>query len=845
MLSGAHEKTCALKVKAILGNLAAPDPFHGIVSTTRNGEKRIPHCVKYELGDGWRLVTSQHFKTCGFLFMGKHDDAERWLDANKGQMFAVENGRATLVPGIGAPLAYAKPYSATYHDKPLIAHLPEDFSDFVLEGLPRSLARKLEDLNGLASAEDLREIVGVITDAEKAETVLAIFNQLLAGNVEGAENIVKLRSGAIASFEDLDEGMLMEVEDGPEIRRLRIGSPEYEKWLQDIEKRTTWYEWFLYLHPEQEKVVKADYQGTAQLSGVSGSGKTCVAVRRALRLASEGDGRILLVTLNRSLAGLLSQLVEAAGTDEVINQRIDVTSFFELAQRLLSEFDSENTRLYRDVTWKLGEHVDEVFREYYRRWLNFDVAQTLVPVHLSMNARGVNGEVYIREEFDWIRSAVATDDRLKYLNLQRRGRKFPIISDRRQDVLNGLRGWETKMTEVGVVDYLGLSSALSRHMEQLAPLYDHIIIDEAQDFGTTELRILRKLVAQKPNDLFLCGDIAQTILPKHRSLADAGIGSPTRERIVQNYRNSRAILMAAYHVLRNNLHEDIVDGEDLEILDPKFANFSGSVPMALCADTLEEEIAYARSYANTRLAQGTRTVCIAFAGFSARDIGAFAERCGVTALDGTYDPKTDSLVFCDLEQTKGYEFDTLIIVQCTDRVLPPRDTPVEEAHRAACKLYVAMTRARRELVLSFHGTASPWITDVSESIGTALWAEFEELDPAHIAGVPELLPEIEPESGLSSAYTLSGEQFLYTNFALGLSVEAQEKLVELVDGRGLVRSRSGRRVKWSNVGSLLRDLRQSRLHDTLLGPAVAAELRTMAVPPEQPQLRVISVSAKG
>jgi hypothetical protein len=626
----------------------------------------------------------------------------------------------------------------------------------------------------------------------------------------------------------------MEIEDGPEIRRLRIGSLEYEKWLEDIEKRTTWYEWFLYLHPEQEKVVKADYDGPAQLSGVSGSGKTCVAVRRALRLATQGVGRILLVTLNRSLAGLLKQLVEAAETDEAINQRIDVTSFFELAQRFLSDLEPDNALLYSDVTWKLDEHVDEIFREYYRQWLNYNAARALAPLHLSMNTRSVNGEVYIREEFDWIRSAVGPNDRARYLELHRRGRRFPINNDRRQDVLNGLVGWEAKMTQIGVVDYLGLTSALSHHLDSIIPLYDHIIVDEAQDFGTTELSILRRLVPAKKNDLFLCGDVAQTILPKHRSLTEAGIINLTRERIIQNYRNSREILMAAYDVLRNNLHEDIVDGDDLEILDPKFANFGGPVPMALCAETLEEEIAYARTYADTRLGQGIRTVCIAFAGFSARDIGAFAKRCGVTALDGTYDPRIDSVVFCDLEQTKGYEFDTLIIIQCTKGVLPPKDAPAEEAHRAACKLYVVMTRARRELIMSFHGAASTWIAEVNESIASAPWADFEELNSKYIAGVPELLPEIEPHDGIAAFYNLTGQQFLYTSYALGLSIEAQQKLIELADGRGLLRGVSGRRVKWANVGSLIRDVRQSRMYDTLVGPAVAGELRALKAPLEQP-----------
>jgi hypothetical protein len=588
---------------AIQGNLHEPDPFFGIVKPTKHGESRIAHCVKYDLGDGWRLVTWQHAKSCGFLFIGNHDDAEHWLDTNKGMMFAVDGRQATLVSGVGAQIINAAPYWADHHDDKLVDLIPGDLADFLLGELPRSIARRLEALDGLAASDDLARSVADIGDPEQAECVLATFNQLIAGNVDGAVNIVRLRSGAITSFDDIPEDRLLEAEDGLEIRRLRIGSPEYEQWRLDFEQQKIWYEWFLYLHPEQARVVNADYVGPAQLSGVSGSGKTCVAVRRALRLVAAPEARLLLVTLNRSLAGLLNQLVEAACTDEETKSRIEVTSFFELAQRLLMTFEPENEKLYREVTWRLGEHVDEIFREYYRQWLNFTAAQILLPTHLSMNARSVNGEVYLREEFDWIRSAVAPEDRKAYLELQRRGRRFPISSERRADVLTGLCGWETKMRETGVVDYLGLTSALSRHLSRIEPRYTNIIVDEAQDFGTTELRIIRRLVPEGQNDIFLCGDVAQTILPKHRSLNDAGISGVTRARIVHNYRNSREILNAAYDVLRNNLHEDIVDNEDLEILDPKFANFRGPVPMALSADTLAEEIAYAppiRASARTR-----------------------------------------------------------------------------------------------------------------------------------------------------------------------------------------------------------------------------------------------------
>lgn len=830
MQRGGQGKKAAVKVKAVLGNLGGTgDPFREIVTPTHHGESRIANCVKYGLGGGWRLVTCQHQKTCAFLFIGKHENVDRWLDQNRGQTFVVEDGRAALAPGFGPTIAYGKASWDGHQELPLFARIEAALADHVLGVVPRGVARHLEALDGRASSEDLLGITEALGSHEKRELIERVFNQVIGGNLDGAETSIKLDMGAIEPLDELDEEALIAVQDGSEIRRLPIGSPEYEDWLVAFEQRSTWYDWLLFLHPEQEAVVEADYLGSAQLSGVSGSGKTCVAVRRAMRLASETEeAEVLLVTLNRSLAGLLKQLVDAACLPDDVRRRIHVTSFFQLAQNLLFEFEPGNEKLYSDVTWKLNEHVDEVFREYYRQWLRFDAADVLVPLHMSMNSRGVSGERYLREEFDWIRSAVAPKARPDYLELPRRGRRFPLGREWRQGVLSGLEGWEYKMNHVGVVDYAGLTSALSRHQDRLRPDFDHVLVDEAQDFGTTELRVLRGLVSEGPNDLFLCGDVAQTILPKHRSLTAAGIASPQRARIVQNYRNSREILAAAYEVLKNNLHEDLLDSEDLEILDPRFANFSGDVPVALAADDLEEEIAYARSYAESRLKAGIKTVCIAFAGFSNRDIKAFASARGVTALDGTYDPSNDALVFSDLEQTKGYEFETMIILQCTADVLPPRDGPEEEAHRAACQLYVAMTRARRELILSFHGRASPWVTEVSDSLATDIWADVEEIRGAYLTSVPEVLPEIEPDDGRSDALLLTGAQFIYTSHSRGLSQAAQQKLSDLVDGRGRLEGGTGRRLQWPSVGALFKDLKASRLNDRLVGPVVSNELRALA-----------------
>jgi hypothetical protein len=159
--------------------------------------------------------------------------------------------------------------------------------DYVLDDVPRSVAKQLESLDGRSNPEQLEKIVVEIKDPQKADLVRAIFSLLSVGNHDGAKARIDLSRGLIKPIAEYDLVETIEVEDGEDIRRLQIGSPEYEKWLENFERQSAWYEWFLFLHPEQEKVVRADYTGPAQLSGVSGSGKTCVAVRRALRLSTK------------------------------------------------------------------------------------------------------------------------------------------------------------------------------------------------------------------------------------------------------------------------------------------------------------------------------------------------------------------------------------------------------------------------------------------------------------------------------------------------------------------------------------------------------------------------------
>jgi hypothetical protein len=50
------------------------------VKRTKNGEYRLKHCVKYDLGGGYRLITVRVGDRLYLPFLGSHDEADQWLD---------------------------------------------------------------------------------------------------------------------------------------------------------------------------------------------------------------------------------------------------------------------------------------------------------------------------------------------------------------------------------------------------------------------------------------------------------------------------------------------------------------------------------------------------------------------------------------------------------------------------------------------------------------------------------------------------------------------------------------------------------------------------------------------
>jgi hypothetical protein len=63
---------------------------HRVARLTSKGELRIKCGMKYDLGNGYRLVCAKKGSHLSLLYIGSHDDCDRWLERNKG--FQYETG---------------------------------------------------------------------------------------------------------------------------------------------------------------------------------------------------------------------------------------------------------------------------------------------------------------------------------------------------------------------------------------------------------------------------------------------------------------------------------------------------------------------------------------------------------------------------------------------------------------------------------------------------------------------------------------------------------------------------------------------------------------------------------
>lgn len=465
--------------------------------------------------------------------------------------------------------------------------------------------------------------------------------------------------------------------------------------------------WRLFLHPSQQQLVLGPQPGPALVLGGAGTGKTVVAMHRARHLARDvfpGPGdRVLFTTFTANLAQNLRDLMQGFCGDEMA--RIDVVHLHAWAQHYARAHG-------------LGLQVaDEM--QTREAW---DEALAAEPGPLPWD------RAFFESEWRHVVLAGEIASLKGYLQARRGGRGSPLSRDDREAVWRVMERHGERLSARGLVEWPDLLRAVRRHVEgrQGAPLYRAAVIDESQDFGPDELRLIRALVPPGLDDLFLAGDSHQRIYG--RPLVLSRLGIDVRRRIFRlklNYRTTEQIRHWAVDLLEGEPMDDLDGGGDDQL---GYVSLLYGVPPEVCLfpDAGAEQRYLAGLLPELLRDHAPESICLVAR--SKATLAAVCEpalrasRAPFVRLEQQSDREAGPGVrVATMHRVKGLEFACVVVAGLTADEIPFRPPPylwLDEQDRAEhdrqerCLLFVAATRARDRLVLTAGGTPSPFLREV-------------------------------------------------------------------------------------------------------------------------------------
>lgn len=465
-----------------------------------------------------------------------------------------------------------------------------------------------------------------------------------------------------------------------------------------------WEKWTVFLHPEQRELVQRDYKGPARVSGTAGTGKTIVALHRAVHLArANPDARVLLTTFSDALANALkTKLRRLISNEPKIAERLEVHSMNSIGQRLYE--------------LNFGK-VDLIDRETLRR-LVADAAEAVEGHGFSQR--------FLLYEWDDVADAWQLRSWAAYRDVKRLGRKTRLSAAQRKTLWAIFEGVWQRLEDQGAITRAALFTQLAAPLgDGRNPPFDFAVVDEAQDIGVAQLKFLAALAGAKPNGLYFAGDLGQRIFQQPFSWKSLGVDIRGRSRTLRvNYRTSHQIRCRADRLLGPELAD--VDG-NREERSGAISVFNGPKPVIAVADDIEAEVAQVAQWLQDRAAEGVLPHEIGLFVRSEnemeraeRAIGAAGLACKM--LDEHVEVIAGHVSVGTMHLAKGLEFRAVAVMACDDEVIPSQERIERVADEADLEevynterhlLYVACTRARDHLLVSGVDMASEFLDDIA------------------------------------------------------------------------------------------------------------------------------------
>jgi superfamily I DNA/RNA helicase len=463
-----------------------------------------------------------------------------------------------------------------------------------------------------------------------------------------------------------------------------------------------WEKWAVFLHPAQADLVKRSYSGPTRVSGSAGTGKTIVALHRAVHLArSNPQASVLLTTFSKPLANALRRkLASLAGNEPQISARITVKAVSAVGYDLYSERFGQPqiapTALIRSLIEKAA--TEEAGHRFATRFLIGEWADVVDAWQLR----------------SW-------ED---YRDVSRLGRKTRIGGKQRETLWAIFARVRAALEERGLVTWSYIFGRLTDSLTRSGHRpYDFAVIDEAQDLGVAEARFFAALAAGRSDALFFAGDLGQRIFQQPFSWKALGLDVRGRSFTLRiNYRTSHQIRMQADRLLPSAVSD--VDGNS-EGRRGTISIFDGPPPMVLACRDVDHENRTVANWIAERLKEG----------LAPREVGVFVrseaelkrarvavKEAGVRAveLSDKVEVEEGAVAISTMHFAKGLEFRSVVVMACDDEVIPQSerietvadDADLEEVYNTERHLlYVACTRARDHLLVTGVTPVSEFVDD--------------------------------------------------------------------------------------------------------------------------------------
>ena len=246
--------------------------------------------------------------------------------------------------------------------------------------------------------------------------------------------------------------------------------------------------------------------------------------------------------------------------------------------------------------------------------------------------------------------------------------------------------------------------------------YMALLIDEAHDFEDAWLRMAARMVAPETQSLLVLYDDAQSIYQTRRrkfNFASVGIDARGRTSILRlNYRNTAEVMALAVQCAHSLLQGDgLVHGDDeMQLVQPASAGRRGPLPVLMLARDAQQEAELLAQRLLQAQAEGVgwqdmAVLCRTRAQMGAIEAALRRHRVPLTSMATQsltrHDWQRATVKLLTLHSAKGLEFPWVVVAGL--QAMPHKGEPLDEALRL---LYVAMTRATQQLLLSAHGDSA-------------------------------------------------------------------------------------------------------------------------------------------